>query len=150
MVVYLNGPGRAAVGVAVKPPDESFRRFETARPNPPLYLSLCVLYAALILGEGRPTCTTNRLTARDTSLRTQTIHYPRRGVVWATKAPCSLLQSSASTLSCLPCVLHVPFVIVRTNHNTWVQLCITSKDNCGLSPHLQPGFSLKPHSIANE
>ena len=52
MVVHLNSPGRAAVGVAVKPPDESFRRLETARPNPPLYLSLCVLYAALILGEG--------------------------------------------------------------------------------------------------
>ena len=26
---YVNGPGRAAVGVAVKPPDEGFRRFET-------------------------------------------------------------------------------------------------------------------------
>ena len=100
MVVLLNSPGRAAVGVAVKPPDESFRRLETARPNPPLYLSLCVLYAALILGEececrspcyhsGRysvhhfekkcPTDTTNRLPARDTSLRTQTIHYPPLG-----------------------------------------------------------------------
>ena len=76
MVVLLNSPGRAAVGVAVKPPDE---RLETARPNLPLYLSLCVLYAALILGEGRPTDTTNRLTARDTSLRTQTIHYPPKG-----------------------------------------------------------------------
>jgi len=52
MVVHLNSPGRAAVGVAVKPPDESFRRLETARPNPPLYLSVCVLYAAPILGEG--------------------------------------------------------------------------------------------------
>jgi len=52
MVVHLNGPGRAAVGVAVKPPDESFRRLETARPNPPLYLSLCILYASPILGEG--------------------------------------------------------------------------------------------------
>ena len=84
MVVHLNSPGRAAVEVAVKPPDESFRRLETARPNPPLYLSLYVLYAAPILGEGRPTDTTNRLTARDTSLRTQTIHYPPSGVVWAT------------------------------------------------------------------
>ena len=79
MVVLLNSPGRAAVGVAVKSPDESFRRLETARPNPPLYLSLCVLYAALILGEGCLTDTTNRLTARDTSLRTQTIHYPPSG-----------------------------------------------------------------------
>jgi len=60
MVVHLNSPGRAVVGVAVKPPDESFRRLETARPNLPLYLSLCVLYAAPILGEGRPTDTTNR------------------------------------------------------------------------------------------
>jgi len=89
MVVHLNSPGRAAVGVPVKPPDESFRRLETARPNPPLYLSLCVLYAAPILGEGRPTDTTNRLTARD-SLRTQTIHYPPsgsgRGIVWAAMA----------------------------------------------------------------
>jgi len=79
MVVHLNSPGRAAVGVAVKPPDESFRRLETARPNPLLYLSLCVLYATPILGEGRPTDTTDRLTARDTSLRTQTIHYPPKG-----------------------------------------------------------------------
>ncbi|KIM50025.1 hypothetical protein SCLCIDRAFT_34757 [Scleroderma citrinum Foug A] len=63
-------PGRAAVGVAVKPPDESFRRLETARPNSPIYLSQCVLYAALTLGGGRPTGTTNRLTARDTSFRT--------------------------------------------------------------------------------
>ena len=69
MVVLLNSPGRAAVGVVVKPPDESLRRLETARPNPPLYLSLW------ILGEGRPTDTTDRLTARDTSLHTQTIHY---------------------------------------------------------------------------
>ena len=76
MVVHLNSPGRAAVGVVVKPPDESFRRLETARPNPPLYLSL---YAAPILGEGRPTDTTNRFDRRDTSLRTQTIHYPSWG-----------------------------------------------------------------------
>ena len=34
MVVLLNSPARAAVGVAVKPPDESFRRLETARLNP--------------------------------------------------------------------------------------------------------------------
>jgi len=46
MVVHLNSSGRAAVGVTVKPPHESFRRLETARPNLPLYLSLCVLYAA--------------------------------------------------------------------------------------------------------
>ena len=60
MVVHLNSPGRAAVGVAVKPPDESFCRLETTRPNPPLYLSLCVLYVALILGEGCLTDATNR------------------------------------------------------------------------------------------
>jgi len=48
MVVHLNSPGRAAV----KPPHESFRRLETAHPNLPLYLSLCVPYVALILGEG--------------------------------------------------------------------------------------------------
>ena len=79
MVVLLNSPGRAAVGVVVKPPDESFRRLETARPNPPLYLSLCVLYTALILGEGCLMDTTNRLTTWDTSLHTQTIHYPPKG-----------------------------------------------------------------------
>ena len=72
MVVLLNSPGRAAVGVAVKPPDESFRRLETARPNLPLYLSLCVLYAALILGEGRPTGTTNRLGHRPGYLSSHT------------------------------------------------------------------------------
>ena len=49
---YLHGPRRAAVGVAVKPPDESFRRLETARPEPSLTLSLCILYTILILGEG--------------------------------------------------------------------------------------------------
>ena len=49
---YLHGPRRAAVGVAVKPPDESFRRLETVRPEPSLTLSLCILYTILILGEG--------------------------------------------------------------------------------------------------
>jgi len=29
MAVHLNDPGRAVVGVAVKPPAESFRRLET-------------------------------------------------------------------------------------------------------------------------
>jgi len=51
-VVHLNSPGRAAVSVAVKPPDESFCRLKTTCPNAPLYLPLCVLYVALILGEG--------------------------------------------------------------------------------------------------
>ena len=32
---YLHGPIRAAVEVAVKPPDESFRRLETASLNGP-------------------------------------------------------------------------------------------------------------------
>ena len=59
MVVCLNGPRGAAVGVAVKPPDESFRRLETAT-QPLLYLSPCVLYTALILGEGCLTGMTDR------------------------------------------------------------------------------------------
>ena len=85
MVVHLNSPGRAAVGVAVKPPDESFRRLETARPNPPLYLSL---YAAPILGEGRPTGTTNRLGHRPGYLSSDshtayTLPPKGPGVVWA-------------------------------------------------------------------
>ena len=33
LVVRLLNVGRAAVGVAVKPPDESFRRLETAGPS---------------------------------------------------------------------------------------------------------------------
>ena len=45
---YLHGPIRAAVEVAVKPPDESFRRLETASLMP----SLCILYTVLILREG--------------------------------------------------------------------------------------------------
>ena len=49
---YLHGPRGAAVGVAVKPPDESFRRLETARPEPSLTLSLRILYTILILGKG--------------------------------------------------------------------------------------------------
>ena len=49
---YLHGLRRAAVGVAVKPPDESFRRLETARPEPSLTLSLRILYTILILGKG--------------------------------------------------------------------------------------------------
>ena len=53
MVVHLNSPERVAVGVAVEPPDESFHRLETVCPNLPLYLSLCVLYTALILEEGQ-------------------------------------------------------------------------------------------------
>ncbi|KAL4071385.1 hypothetical protein V8B97DRAFT_1871085, partial [Scleroderma yunnanense] len=69
-------PGRAAVGVVVKHPDESFHRLETACPNPPLYLSLYVLYVALILGEEQLMGTTNRLTAQNTSLCIQDIHYP--------------------------------------------------------------------------
>ena len=32
---YLHGPRRATVGVAVKPPDESFRRFEPHTQNRP-------------------------------------------------------------------------------------------------------------------
>ena len=33
-----------------KPPDESFRRLETACPELSLTLSLCILYTVLILG----------------------------------------------------------------------------------------------------
>jgi len=50
--VHLHNPGGAVVGVAVGPPDESFRGLETAHPASPLYLSLRALYATLILGEG--------------------------------------------------------------------------------------------------
>ena len=52
VAMYLHGPRRAAVGVAVKPPDESFRRLETTRPEPLPTLSLRILYTILILGEG--------------------------------------------------------------------------------------------------
>jgi len=57
------------------------RAFAGSKPNLPLYLS--VLYAAPILGEGRPTGTTNRLTARDTFPHTD-YTLPPEGVVWAT------------------------------------------------------------------
>ncbi|KIM61884.1 hypothetical protein SCLCIDRAFT_860749 [Scleroderma citrinum Foug A] len=49
---YLHGPRRAAVGVPVKPPDESFHRLETACSEPSLTLSLRIPYTILILREG--------------------------------------------------------------------------------------------------
>ncbi|KIM64173.1 hypothetical protein SCLCIDRAFT_661715 [Scleroderma citrinum Foug A] len=126
MVVLLNSPGRAAVGVAVKPPDESFCRLETACPNPPLYLSLCVLYAALILGEGRPTDMTNRLTTRDTSLRTQTIHYPPSGGSLANYTPHSyhLLLHCIVSL-CINVILHENFI-----SSSWGRLVPTLRCSC--------------------
>ena len=41
---YLHGPGRAAVEVAVKPPDEIFQRLETACPELSPTLPLHILY----------------------------------------------------------------------------------------------------------
>ena len=61
MVVHLNGPGRAAVGVA---PDESFRSLKTPHPIPPLCLSLRVLYMALIFRGGHNGRSKQELTSR--------------------------------------------------------------------------------------
>ena len=41
---YLHGPRRAAVEVAVKPPDKIFQRLETACPELSPTLPLCILY----------------------------------------------------------------------------------------------------------
>ena len=67
------------VGAVVKPPDKSFCRLKIACPNLPLYLSLCVLYMAPILERGVQQTWQTDLTAQDTSLCTQTIHYPPSG-----------------------------------------------------------------------
>ena len=56
---HLHGPRRAAVGVAVKPPDESFHRLKIAFPERSLTLSLRILCTILILGEG---CLTDAVT----------------------------------------------------------------------------------------
>ena len=56
------------VGVAVKPPDESFRRLDTTCHEPLPSAPLCVLYAALVLHrrratDGRDMCTISPATS---------------------------------------------------------------------------------------